>query len=151
MVTATPHVPAHAQASNLRVALWCAGILASLVLLFYSVRLAAFVHSMFAHGLSPILATRDFANYWMAGHLAISGEQQELFTQSAYYERLKQAFGADYPIHNWGYPPHVLLLLWPLGLLQYKPALVSFLSLTLVMLVTAVWSFRRTYAPHASC
>jgi hypothetical protein len=38
-------------------------------------------------------------------------------------------FGANFPEHNWSYPPHLLLFTWPLALLPYLPAYVVWCAL----------------------
>jgi hypothetical protein len=83
----------------------------------------------------------------MAGRMAFVGEHQDLFDQAVYFSRLQEVFGDDCEIRNWSYPPHFLLLLWPLALLPYKAALVAFLSLTFMMFSWSVIVFHRTFAP----
>lgn len=78
------------------------------------------------------LANKDFANYWVAAQLVLSGETADLFGPHAgYFAHLTAIFGPDYPWHNWSYPPHYLLLIWPLGFFGYKTALIVFLLSTL--------------------
>ncbi len=96
-------------------------------------------------GLLSWVTNRDFANYWMAARMVLLGDHSDLFQQSVYFARMQAVFGPDYPIHNWGYPPHFLLVLWPLGFLDYKTALVVFLIVTLLFFLTCAWVFRRTY------
>jgi hypothetical protein len=61
----------------------------------------------------------DFVNSWMGGKAALAGNPAIYFDHDHYNLLLRQAFGADLPDHNWSYPPHVLLLLWPFGLFPY--------------------------------
>lgn len=100
-------------------------------------------------GIGPHLANSDFINYWMAGRLAVAGDVSLLFDPYAYYARLQEMFGADYNPHNWSYPPHAILLSWPLGFLAYKPAMAAFLGLTLAFFLVAAEIFRRRFAPLA--
>src|SRR5687768_8216272 len=130
-------------------ALLCMLICALLALAVYAPRLLLFVQSLRYDELLAYATNRDFANYWLAGNMVLSGEQQDLFTQDVYFPRMQQVFGPDYPIHNWGYPPHLLLVLWPLGLMGYKTGLVVFLAVTLALYIAAVVMFRRVYAPKA--
>jgi hypothetical protein len=102
-----------------------------------------------AEGVAYTLVDRDFANYWMGGRLALSGDHLDLFSQEIYFPYLQQMFGADYQIRNWGYPPHFLLFIWPLGYLSYKAALVAFLGSTFALFVLSAMAFRREFAPTA--
>jgi hypothetical protein len=93
---------------------------------------------------------KDFANYWMAGRLALSGDGPTLFGKPAeYFEAMRAVFGADYPWHNWSYPPHAVLFLLPLGMLGFLPAMAIFLGLTLTLYVLAVQSLRPHWSPIA--
>jgi len=95
------------------------------------------------------LFNRDFVNYWLGGRLAIAGGQQLLFDIRDYRLVLDSVFGRDYPVHNWSYPPHFLLFVAPLGLLDYVPALILFLSTTLALFMGGALAFRRSYAPRS--
>lgn len=97
-------------------------------------------------GIGPNLANSDFVNYWMAGRLAIAGDVSLLFDPQAYFARLQDMFGANYPPHNWSYPPHAMLFFWPLGLFGYKAAMAVFLGLTLALHLFAAEMFRRRFA-----
>lgn len=73
-------------------------------------------------------ANKDFANYWIAGKLVLDGRVLDLFgSQEKYFSHLMQVFGDDYQWHNWSYPPHYLLLIWPLGFFGYKTGMSIFL------------------------
>lgn len=107
-----------------------------------SVLLAAFLTFVMLRGvLQPgigNIADKDFANYWMAGKLIFDGKVLDLFgPQPIYFSHLQAAFGADFQWHNWSYPPHFLLLIWPLGLLGYKAAMTAFLIVTGWLYLTA--------------
>jgi arabinofuranan 3-O-arabinosyltransferase len=93
-------------------------------------------------GIALSVADKDFANYWMAARLVLSDETGDLFgPQPVYFAHLKAAFGDNYPWHNWSYPPHMLLLLWPLGFVGYKVALVGFLAVTALFFIWALNAF----------
>lgn len=128
----------------------CFAALALLGIVAYGSAVLGLVESLGWSGLDIGLVNRDFVNYWVAGRLVLSGEQQELFTQAIYFARLQEMFGPGYPIHNWGYPPHLLLLLWPLGFLSYKTGLVVFLGTTYAMFLYAVYCFRAHRCPESS-
>lgn len=138
--------PHFATGRSINPALLCVFAFALLAIAAYLPRLLLFAQSMYWEQLLPIATNRDFANYWLAGRMVLEGQQLDLFTQYIYYARMQEVFGPGYPLHNWGYPPHFLLLLWPLGLLEYKLALIVFLVSTLALFLVAVAVFRRTYA-----
>jgi hypothetical protein len=146
---AAPALAGQDAFSGDRAALLCVGVFTLLGIFANVPWLWYLVLAMQSDGLAPYLTNIDFANYWMAGRMVLAGEQQMLFTQDIYFARLQEMFGADYPVHNWGYPPHTLLLLWPLGWLDYKSGLVVFLVVTFVMFVFSVIAFRRAYAPQS--
>lgn len=124
---------------------------AAIVLLADLIPALAFLAALFDDGLTPSLADRDFVNYWMGSHLALAGEQADLFSQREYFARLVEEFGPQAQIRAWSYPPHILLPLFPLGYLPYEPALVLFLFLTLVLFVAAAEVFRRAEIPQGDC
>lgn len=93
-------------------------------------------------GVAYDLANKDFANYWTAGRLALSGQTADLFgPQPDYFLHLTASFGPDYPWHNWSYPPHILLLVMPLGLFGYKTAMALFLVSSCAFYLWAVFRF----------
>lgn len=122
------------------------GIFAAFGALAYALPLYSFLQGMLRDELLLAVVNRDFVNYWMAGKLVLAGGQLDLFSQGVYFARLQDMFGPDYPIHNWSYPPHFLLLLWPFGYLDYKVGLVVFLAVTFVLFVASVLLFRKVYA-----
>ena len=88
------------------------------------------------------MANKDFANYWAAGQLIRSGEALDLFgPHEGYFRHLKGFFGQDYPWHDWSYPPHFLLALWPLGYVSYEWGALLFLAATLALFLLALRRF----------
>lgn len=82
---------------------------------------------------------RDFANYWFSGLATVTHRTSLLFGDpAAYHAALKAIFGADYPWHNWSYPPHLLFLTAPLGMMGYLPAMAVFLGVTLAFYLFAI-------------
>jgi alpha-1,2-mannosyltransferase len=68
---------------------------------------------------------RDFLNTWMGGRSALGEGPAVWFDFRVYNQFLSEYIGvADMHKYVWSYPPHVLLFLWPLGLLPYFPAFV---------------------------
>jgi len=104
--------------------------------------LAGMAGDFLAQGIPARLADRDFANYWTAARLTLEGRTADLFgPQPVYFAHLQAAFGVDYPWHNWSYPPHFLLLVWPLGFFGYKAAFLLFMAVTSGLFVWALRDF----------
>jgi hypothetical protein len=100
------------------------------------------------HDLPFQVKNKDFANYWMASRLTLDGKAAILFGDpSVYQDALKSIFGPDYPWHNWSYPPHTLLMLAPLGFLDYLPALTIFLGVTLSLFILSLGALRIRWTP----
>ncbi|CAG1012736.1 MAG: DUF2029 domain-containing protein [Rhizobiaceae bacterium] len=94
------------------------------------------------------IANKDFVNYWMAGHLVREGRVMDLFgPHPVYFAHLTEAFGAGFPWHNWSYPPHYLLLVWPLGFFTYEVAMGVFLAATGALFLLALRNFAREAGP----
>jgi len=84
---------------------------------------------------------RDFLNSWMGGRSAFSGGPAPWFDFQAYNTVLRQITGhPDFPDLFWSYPPHIVLFLWPLGLLSYLPAYVVWCVAGLALYLLAAWS-----------
>jgi hypothetical protein len=82
----------------------------------------------------------DFSNYWIASRLVLEGQSLDLFSgQDIYFQHMQAAFGADYPWHNWSYPPSFLLIIWPLGLMPHAPSMVVFLLATVILFLHSVF------------
>jgi hypothetical protein len=75
---------------------------------------------------------RDFINLWAGPQLAFSGRLQTLFDLDAYHQAIGELFGRPLPFHNWGAPPFMLVLLWPLSQMPYFVALALWTALTLM-------------------
>src|SRR3546814_12461251 len=79
----------------------------------------------------------DFINYWSAAvalfdWMILPSLDVELF--HAYQERL---LGHAFAEHNWSYPPHMLLMVWPFGQLPYLWALAAW---SLLWLAFYLWA-----------
>jgi len=68
---------------------------------------------------------RDFLNTWLGGRSAFLGGPAPWFDFRIYNEALRQILGIPYPEVYWSYPPHLVLLVWPLGLMPYLPAYIA--------------------------
>jgi|GEM_PF-2939786 len=71
----------------------------------------------------------DFMNMWHFGKAALS-DAPGLWYDNALYNAHLQTHIADYPEQYLSYPPHVMLLAAPFGLMGYKTALAAFCSLS---------------------
>jgi arabinofuranan 3-O-arabinosyltransferase len=116
--------------------------LGSLGFAFFLYSLFPYLSAALSPSVPPALANKDFANYWVAGQLIRSGETLDLFgPHESYFPHLQSFFGQDYPWHNWSYPPHFLLALWPLGYVNYEWGALLFLGLTFVFYLWAMRAF----------
>ncbi len=132
-------------------ALLCAAVLAFAGIVIYAVPWAWKLQMQLVHGLTTIdLVQRDFVNYWMGGRMVLADTVQDLFVHDVYFARLQQLFGAGIEVRSWSYPPHFLLMLWPLGYVDYEVALAVFLILTLTLFIVAVYVFRANLAPQSN-
>jgi len=68
------------------------------------------------------LIGRDFVGTWMSARGALEGQPEPWFDFATFNAALRQLFGPAFPLHHLTYPPHLLLFVWPLGLLPYLPA-----------------------------
>ena len=65
---------------------------------------------------------RDYLNMWMGARAVFEGDPAAWFDHRTYNEALRDMLGAEYQEHFWSYPPHLLLFIWPLGLMPYLPS-----------------------------
>jgi alpha-1,2-mannosyltransferase len=65
---------------------------------------------------------RDFVATWIGAKSALALNAVALFDPVAFNAGLEAMFYRGFPVHNWFYPPQLLLLIWPLGFLEYFPA-----------------------------
>jgi hypothetical protein len=83
---------------------------------------------------------RDFLNTWMGGRSALADGPAAWFDFRAYNAFLREFIGQNLHDYVWSYPPHVLLLIWPLGLMPYLPAFVLWTLLGLLIFLYAAWA-----------
>ncbi len=82
---------------------------------------------------------RDFINFWAAGRLASLGQSALLFDQTAYNVWLKGQFTADIGVyHIYSYPPSIIPLLIPFGMLPYGVALALWTGANIAAVVAAM-------------
>jgi alpha-1,2-mannosyltransferase len=80
---------------------------------------------------------RDFLNTWMGGRSAFFGGPVPWFDVDVYNRTLQAVLGAPYPLHYWSYPPHLILLIWPFGLLPYLPAYIAWCVIGIALYLLA--------------
>ena len=81
---------------------------------------------------------RDFLNFWTYGREAWSGEAGRFYDIAAYNRQLQELLGPAYQTQQWSYPPHLILLMAPFGLLPYLPAYLLWTVLGAAALLWAV-------------
>ncbi|HAY07128.1 MAG TPA: glycosyltransferase family 87 protein [Hyphomonas sp.] len=117
--------PAWTRAPRL---LACAALLCLANAAVWAPQIAAVLHGLFSGDVLAGFANRDFANYWLSGRLALSGDLSPLYRQETHQAALEAAFGLGaLETRNWSYPPHFVLFTWPLGLMPYAPAYALFM------------------------
>jgi hypothetical protein len=76
----------------------------------------------------------DFANYWTASSMALSGNPAAAYDINKLFGLEMKIFGASSPMGvGWYYPPTFLLIVLPLALLPYLPALFTWLASTFAL------------------
>ena len=82
---------------------------------------------------------RDFLNIWMGGRAALSDGPAVFFDYWAYNVYLQAFFGTgDLHHYFWSYPPHILLFIWPFGLMPYLAAFALWSLLGIMLFMFAV-------------
>lgn len=67
---------------------------------------------------------RDFLNVWMAGQAAWGSNPAQFYDLATYQASMAPFVSPDYLGQVWSYPPSVMLIAAPFGLLPYLPALI---------------------------
>ena len=80
---------------------------------------------------STLVVGRDFLNFWMYGRAAALENPAQWYDAAAYHAALAALLGPNYPGQNWSYPPSVMLIAAPFGLLSYLHALAAWTALGL--------------------
>jgi len=80
---------------------------------------------------------RDFLNTWMGGRSVFGGDPAAWFDAQTYNAALREMLGAPYAQHFWSYPPHVLLFIWPFGLMPYLPAYIAWCAIGIALYLFA--------------
>jgi hypothetical protein len=80
---------------------------------------------------------RDFLNTWMGGRSMFSGGPAPWFDARTYAAALRDMLGPTYPETYWSYPPHVVLFVWPLGLMPYLFAYIAWCAIGIALYLFA--------------
>ncbi|HEX4183559.1 MAG TPA: glycosyltransferase family 87 protein [Caulobacteraceae bacterium] len=88
----------------------------------------------------------DFINYWTGGRLALTGSAGDVYDGPAYHAFQQHLVHGTIQAYHFSYPPVALLLLAPLGLIPYAPALVAWLAASAV----AYWRTVRSVAGRSA-
>jgi hypothetical protein len=81
---------------------------------------------------------RDFLNTWMGGRSAFWGGPADWFDSEVYMAAIQQVTGLPElaPMY-WSYPPHLMLFVWPFGLLGFLPCYVVWCAAGLALYLWA--------------
>ena len=81
---------------------------------------------------------RDFLNTWMGGRSVFSGGPADWFDFDVYMAALVKVTGiTDLAPMYWSYPPHLVFLIWPFGLLGFLPSYIIWCAVGLALYVWA--------------
>ena len=95
--------------------------------------------------LSGLPLAADFANYWSAAKLTLSGHPTLAYNINELHEVQQQVFGTHhYYGCGWYYPPIFLLMVLPLGLMPYLLSFSIWIGLTLILYMTVLYRI----SPH---
>jgi alpha-1,2-mannosyltransferase len=83
------------------------------------------------------LIGRDFVNTWMGARSTFAGGPAPWFDFDTYNAALAARFYPEFPHHNWSYPPHLLLMTWPLAFLPYLPGYFVWCALGMALYLLA--------------
>ncbi|GAC1335581.1 MAG: hypothetical protein NVSMB26_20420 [Beijerinckiaceae bacterium] len=85
-----------------------------------------------------LYAGGDYINLYVGAKLAVTGDVRLLFDRTAYMSALHELVSPLVAFHNWSYPPHLLLLIWPLAFLPYIAGFLVWSAVTFGALVAAL-------------
>src|SRR6476620_7954966 len=81
---------------------------------------------------------RDFLNTWMGGRSVFSSGPASWFDSDVYMGALRRVTGiSDLAPMYWSYPPHLVFLIWPFGLLGFLPSYIVWCAVGIALYVWA--------------
>ncbi len=89
------------------------------------------------HNASGGVLGNDFLFFYSASKLVLAGTPQMVFDQARFFD-LQESIAGQRLQFPWAYPPHLLLLIAPLALLSYIPALFAWLAVTTAPLILLI-------------
>lgn len=91
---------------------------------------------------TTLVVGRDFLNFWMYGRAAGEADPSRYYDIATYWAAIEPFTGRDYPGQLWSYPPSLMLLGAPFGLLPYFAALALWTVIGVAVFVAAIrlWS-----------
>jgi hypothetical protein len=92
---------------------------------------------------TTLVVGRDFMNFWMYGQAATSAEPGRFYDPAIYNAHLGSILGRDHPGLNWSYPPSIMLLAAPFGLIGYFPALLAWSLLGIAVFIPVALRYAR--------
>ncbi|MEO8547397.1 MAG: glycosyltransferase family 87 protein [Sphingomicrobium sp.] len=81
---------------------------------------------------------RDFLNFWMYGRAAFEPNPGRYYDLGTYWAATEPLTGPGYPPQMWSYPPTVMLLAAPFGLLPYMVALALWTAIGVAAFILAL-------------
>jgi hypothetical protein len=97
--------------------------------------------TVYGHGtltLAQAMMARDFGDFWSAGHLAWAGKLQIIFHPGRFQHWLEHRFTFVHGARMWSYPPSMIFLVLPAGLLGPTTGFVLWTILGLIALAAAL-------------
>lgn len=81
---------------------------------------------------------RDYLNTWMGALSAFAEGPAAWFDFPTYNAALREVLPySNFPTHYWSYPPHILLFIWPFGLIPYFPGYLLWTALGMAVFLFA--------------
>lgn len=90
-----------------------------------------------------LVVGRDFVNFWIAGRHAWGPDPGQYYDLATYQQAMAPIVGADYSGQVWSYPPAIMLLAAPFGLLPYLPALALWTAIGPLVFLLALRQWTR--------
>jgi hypothetical protein len=94
-----------------------------------------------------LVVGKDFLDFWMYGRAAHLAQPWRWYDIATYNHALSSLLGTGYLGRNWSYPPSVMLLAAPFGLIGFLPALLLWTACGLIILTAVIR--QRTVDPYA--
>ena len=88
----------------------------------------------------------DYADYYAAGRMVIEGDIANIYHDPVHQQRLEEILGRDLSFTlAWPYPPTFLLAIVPFSYLPYYVSLISWLVITLALVIFALYKLVPKY------